>query len=49
MRYTDLIRHKGLIDGAWCDADSGESFAVTDPATGTIGYVRIEFIRVVPE
>ena len=34
MRYTDLIRHQGLIDGAWCDADSGESFAVTDPATG---------------
>ncbi len=34
MSYTDLIRSQCFIDGAWLDADSSESFAVTDPATG---------------
>ena len=34
MNYTDLIRSQCFIDGQWCDADSGATFAVDDPATG---------------
>ena len=30
----DLLRSQAFIDGAWCDADDGRSFAVRDPATG---------------
>ncbi|KRB67953.1 NAD-dependent succinate-semialdehyde dehydrogenase [Noviherbaspirillum sp. Root189] len=29
-----LLRTECLIDGVWCKADSGESFVVTNPATG---------------
>ena len=29
-----LFRQQCYIDGAWVDADSGETIAVTDPATG---------------
>ena len=29
-----LLRDRGLIGGEWVDADSGATFAVTDPATG---------------
>src|ERR1700761_4215756 len=34
MGYSDFLRHQAYIDGRWCDADGGGSFAVTDPATG---------------
>ena len=30
----DLFRTQAYIDGQWVDADSGETFAVIDPATG---------------
>ena len=29
-----LLRSKALINGEWCSADAGATFAVTDPATG---------------
>ncbi len=32
---TDLLRDKAYVDGAWVDADSGSTFPVIDPATGT--------------
>ena len=31
---TDLLRDQAYVDGAWVDADSGETFPVIDPATG---------------
>jgi succinate-semialdehyde dehydrogenase / glutarate-semialdehyde dehydrogenase len=31
---ADLFRAKAYVDGAWLDADSGETFPVVDPATG---------------
>jgi succinate-semialdehyde dehydrogenase/glutarate-semialdehyde dehydrogenase len=31
---TDLLHDRAYVDGAWVDADSGETFAVVDPATG---------------
>jgi succinate-semialdehyde dehydrogenase / glutarate-semialdehyde dehydrogenase len=34
MSYTDLLREQAYINGQWCGADSGQSFAVTDPGTG---------------
>ena len=36
VQLTDpsLLRDKAYIDGQWTAADSGKSFAVTDPATG---------------
>ena len=36
VQLTDpsLLRYKAYIDGQWTSADSGKSFAVTDPATG---------------
>jgi succinate-semialdehyde dehydrogenase/glutarate-semialdehyde dehydrogenase len=35
LKLTDstLFRQQGYIDGAWCDADSKQTIAVTDPAT----------------
>ena len=32
---TDLLRDRAFIDGAWVEADSGATFAVLDPATGS--------------
>ena len=32
---ADLLRDKAYINGAWVDADSGATFPVVDPATGT--------------
>jgi succinate-semialdehyde dehydrogenase/glutarate-semialdehyde dehydrogenase len=32
---TDLLRDRAYVDGAWVDADSGATFPVVDPATGT--------------
>ncbi len=29
-----LLRRQAYVDGAWIDADSGETFPVTNPATG---------------
>ncbi len=34
MAYSDFIREKAYIDGAWVAADDRKSFPVTDPATG---------------
>jgi succinate-semialdehyde dehydrogenase/glutarate-semialdehyde dehydrogenase len=34
LNDTGLLRAQALIGGAWADAESGETFAVTDPATG---------------
>jgi len=31
---SDLLRRQAYVDGAWVDADSGETFPVVDPATG---------------
>ncbi|MDO7843410.1 NAD-dependent succinate-semialdehyde dehydrogenase [Sphingomonas immobilis] len=31
-----LLRTQCLIGGTWCDADSGATIAVTDPATGAV-------------
>lgn len=32
--YQDFLRDKAYINGAWIGADGGETFAVTNPATG---------------
>ncbi len=32
----DLLRAQACIDGQWSDADSGETFAVENPATGEV-------------
>jgi len=36
MQISDnaLFRHQAYIDGRWCDADSGETLAVLNPANG---------------
>jgi succinate-semialdehyde dehydrogenase/glutarate-semialdehyde dehydrogenase len=35
-----LFKQQAYLDGQWCDADSGETIAVTNPATGVlVGYV----------
>ncbi len=34
LKDMTLLKAKGYIDGKWVDGDSGERFAVTDPATG---------------
>ncbi len=31
-----LLQRHAYVDGAWVDADSGETFAVTNPATGEV-------------
>ncbi|MET0594970.1 MAG: aldehyde dehydrogenase family protein, partial [Polyangiaceae bacterium] len=31
-----LFRNQAYIDGAWCGADSGQTFLVQDPATGIV-------------
>jgi len=38
MRLKDpqLVREAAYIDGAWCGADSGATFAVTNPASGAV-------------
>ena len=45
MQISDkaLFRHQAYIDGRWCDADSGETLAVLNPANGEkIADVRSE-------
>ena len=40
LKDSDLLRQANLIDGQWVQADSGETIAVTNPATGeVIGHV----------
>jgi succinate-semialdehyde dehydrogenase/glutarate-semialdehyde dehydrogenase len=40
LKDPTLLRQQAYIDGQWCNADSGETCAVTNPATGeTIGTV----------
>ena len=40
LNDTGLLRAQALVGGAWVDADRGESFVVTNPATGApIGKV----------
>jgi succinate-semialdehyde dehydrogenase / glutarate-semialdehyde dehydrogenase len=34
LREPDLLRTQAFVDGAWVDADSGETFRVLNPATG---------------
>lgn len=34
LTYPGLLRGQSYIDGNWCGADSGMTFAVTNPATG---------------
>ena len=34
LARADLLRKKTWVDGAWVDSDSGETIAVTNPATG---------------
>ena len=34
LRRVDLLRTRAWLDGEWVDSDSGETFAVTNPATG---------------
>lgn len=36
LNNTDLFRQQAFIDGAWCDADDGETQDVFNPATGAI-------------
>jgi len=33
---NDLLKTQAYIDGQWCDSDSGETFEVTNPATGEV-------------
>lgn len=40
LKDPDLLRQQAYINGQWCNADSGETCAITNPATGeTIGTV----------
>jgi succinate-semialdehyde dehydrogenase/glutarate-semialdehyde dehydrogenase len=36
LRESRLLQTKALVAGAWVDADSGATFAVTNPATGEV-------------
>jgi succinate-semialdehyde dehydrogenase / glutarate-semialdehyde dehydrogenase len=36
LRDPDLLRNRAFIDGEWCDADAGDAFQVTNPATGEV-------------
>ena len=38
MKISDqaLLRNQAYIDGRWCDADSGETLAVLNPANGSV-------------
>lgn len=52
IKRPDLLKSQGLIDGRWCNADSGEHFAVTNPATGEViasvpRYGKIETERAI--
>lgn len=34
LKRADLCRSQAFVSGQWCDADNGETFAVSNPATG---------------
>ncbi|WP_322994799.1 NADP-dependent succinate-semialdehyde dehydrogenase [Castellaniella sp.] len=36
LKNPDLLRQQCYVDGLWCDADSGQSVNVTNPATGAV-------------
>jgi succinate-semialdehyde dehydrogenase / glutarate-semialdehyde dehydrogenase len=36
LKDSALLRQQCFVDGHWCDADGGETIAVTNPATGAI-------------
>ena len=36
LKNTQLLRQQAYIDGQWLDADSGQTIAVSNPATGAI-------------
>ena len=36
LKAMQLLRNQGLIDNQWVGADSGKSFAITNPATGAV-------------
>ena len=36
LRDASLLRQQCFIGGQWCDADSGETFEVNNPATGAL-------------
>ena len=39
---TDLFRQQAYIDGQWCNADSGQTKAVINPANGvTLGTIPV--------
>ena len=42
LQDTTLLRQQAYIDGRWCDADSGQTLAVNDPASGELlGHVPL--------
>jgi len=36
MAVTELLARQAYVGGEWIDADSGATFAVTNPATGEL-------------
>jgi len=36
LKRPDLLKSHALIDGAWCGADDGATFPVTNPADGSV-------------
>lgn len=34
LKDPSLLRQQAFVDGAWCDADDGQTIAVTNPANG---------------
>ena len=36
LKRPDLLKSQALVDGTWCNADDGNSFAVTNPANGDV-------------
>ena len=34
LKDPDLLKTQAFLNGGWTDADSGETLAVTDPASG---------------
>ncbi len=36
LKNPSLLRQQAFLAGRWCDADSGATFVVTDPATGEV-------------
>src|ERR1019366_5580430 len=36
LKDASLLRQQAYLNGQWCDADNGETCAVTNPATGEV-------------